>query len=159
VVVRVLGREILFGTRFHFSWWLVDKIVMEWTTMHDAMFIGKANGFVSPNVWWFFFGDVDSVHPLAWKRLRNSIALVLQFPWMSKVLTQDQAQALWIYFHFLLAICVRAHTIFYFYFISLCSCLWTRFTRKKTNFMYKSIYYIPHEKKKVNKINHKHANS
>ncbi len=66
------------------------QIVVEWTTMNDAMFIGKANGLWGP-MFDDFFLAVDSVYSLAWKCLRNSIALVLQFPWMSKVLTQDQA--------------------------------------------------------------------
>lgn len=60
----------------------------------------------------FFFSAVDLVYSLAWKRLRNSIAVVLQFPWMSKVLTQDEALCEFTSISFW-AICVRAHTIFF----------------------------------------------
>lgn len=68
------------------------QIVMEWTTQWmTPCWSEKPMVCEAQCLMIFFLFVVNSVYSLAWKRLRNSIALVLQFPWMSKVLTQDQA--------------------------------------------------------------------
>ncbi len=120
--------DFIWDVAFTFISW-VDKLwwsAPQWMTpcLSEKPMVCEAQCLM---IFFFFFFVVDSVYSLAWKRLRNSIALVLQFPWMSKVLTQDEALCEVTSISFW-AICVRAHTIF-----SLGSCLWTLFTPQKRN--------------------------
>jgi hypothetical protein len=85
----------------------------------------KSQWFVRPNVWWFFFFLLSTRSTL----LRGNVSAILLLwccnflPWMSKVLTQDQALceftsiSFWqfVYGHIQFFPCVL--------------CLWTRFTR------------------------------
>jgi hypothetical protein len=95
----------------------------EWRHVHR-----KSQWFVRPNVWWFKFFFCCRLG------LLSCVETSPQFYCFGVAISVDvksvdsRPSPLWIYFHFLLTICVRAGT---YNFFSLCSCSWTRFTRKK----------------------------
>lgn len=140
------------------------QIVMEWTTMNDAMFIGKANGLWGPMFDDFFFllstwstlllGNVSAILLLwccnfrgcqkCWLKTKPIVKL-LPFPF------GNLSTGAYNFFPFVL---VSEHFLLKFH--RECPFFFVIFFY---TIMYKSIYYIPQEKRKVSNINHKHANS
>jgi hypothetical protein len=123
VVVRVLRREILFGTCFHFPW-LVDKLWWnepQWRTpcSSEKPMVCEAQCLMIFNFFCCRLG------------LLSCVETSPQFYCFGVAISVDvksvdsRPSPLWIYFHFLWQF-VYGHIQFF----SLCSCSWTCFTQK-----------------------------